>query len=291
MAIEWNHQTAEVNGINIHYVIHGHGSPVILLHGWPEMWYSWRKQIPVLAERFQVIAPDMRGFGYSDKPLYGYDTRTAASDIYQLARHLGHQRVSLVGHDIGVRVAYRYTLDHENEVERLALVDSPPPQQQLGSHNAESIRARWHSYFHQVPDLPERLVQGNEEAYLRHFYSDWSVNKHLFSAEEVAEYVRAYSLPGAWRSSFGYYRAAFREDVAQWQEDVGRKLNLPALVLYGDRRAGLSSSYGVDPLEAWQQHLSNARGREIKQGGHFLHEEQPEEVNKELLSFLSEGAG
>ena len=289
MSDQWDHRTAQVNGINIHYVLHGKGPPVILLHGWPEMWYSWRKQIPVLGERFQVIVPDMRGFGYSDKPLHGYDTRTAASDIYELARLLGHQRLSLVGHDIGVRVSYRYALDHEEGVERIALVDSPPPQQQLQSHSPESIRARWHSFFHQVPDLPERLVQGNEEAYLRHFYTDWSINKHLFTPEEVAEYVRAYSLPGAWRATFAYYRAAFMEDVAHWEADAGRKLNLPALVLYGDRRAQLSAKYGADPLEAWKEYLPNARGRQIKDGGHFLHEEKPEEVNQELLTFLSEG--
>ena len=118
----WTHRTAVVNGIHIHYVTHGHGAPVILLHGWPEFWYGWRQQIPVLGERFEVIVPDMRGFGYSDKPLTGYDTRTAASDIYELARLLGHQRVALVAHDIGARVAYRFTLDHEDMVSRLAVL-------------------------------------------------------------------------------------------------------------------------------------------------------------------------
>ena len=130
--MEWTHRTAVVNGIHIHYVTHGHGAPVILLHGWPEFWYGWRQQIPVLGERFEVIVPDMRGFGYSDKPLTGYDTRTAASDIYELARLLGHQRVALVAHDIGARVAYRFTLDHEDMVSRLALLDSTPRTSVMG---------------------------------------------------------------------------------------------------------------------------------------------------------------
>ena len=87
MTLQWNHRTAVVNGLSMHYVTHGQGSPVILLHGWPEFWYSWRHQIPVLAERFEVIAPDLRGFGYADKPLAGYDSRSAAADIYERARH------------------------------------------------------------------------------------------------------------------------------------------------------------------------------------------------------------
>ena len=100
MTVQWDHRTAAVNGINIHYVTQGHGAPVVLLHGWPEFWYGWRKQIPVLSERFNVIVPDLRGFGFSDKPLSGYDTRTSASDIYELVRQLGHERVSIVAHDI-----------------------------------------------------------------------------------------------------------------------------------------------------------------------------------------------
>ena len=177
-----------VNGINIHYVIQGEGSPVMLLHGWPEFWYSWREQIPVLSERFQVIVPDMRGFGYSDKPASGYDTRTAASDMYELARHLGHEQVAIVAHDIGVRVAFRFVLDHEEAVQRLAFLDSTPPIEQLGPQEPAVVRERWHSYFHQQFDLPEKLIEGREEVYLRHIFRDWTINKYPPSPEEVAEY-------------------------------------------------------------------------------------------------------
>ena len=286
----WEHRTATVNGINIHYVIQGQGSPVILVHGWPEFWYSWRKIIPVLAERFQVIAPDMRGFGYSDKPLSGYDTRTAASDIYELARYLGHERVALVGHDIGARVTYRFTLDHEDAVQRLALLDAGPPMEQLGPQPPPVIRERWHSYFHQQPDLPERLVEGNVEAYLRHFLRDWSINKYTFTDEEVAEYVRAYSQPGALRGGFSYYRAAAYEDPPHWLADAERKLSTPVLYLWGARRARTAEALGSDPLKAWQQVFPKARGKNLGEYGHFLQSEAPGLVNQELLAFLSEGA-
>ena len=183
MTEQWDHQMASVNGINIHYVTQGQGAPVILLHGWPEFWYSWRKQIPVLSDRFQVIAPDLRGFGYSDKPLSGYDTRTSASDIYELVRHLGHEQVSIVAHDIGARVAYRFTLDHEETVRRLALLDATPPMEQLGPQAPAVVRERWHSYFHQQFDLPEKLIEGREEIYLRHIFRDWTINKYPPSQE------------------------------------------------------------------------------------------------------------
>ncbi len=288
MSMQWNHQAAIVNGVRIHYVLHGEGPPVMLVHGWPEMWYSWRKQIPVLSQRFQVIVPDLRGFGYSDKPFSGYDARTAATDLYELAKSLGHQRVALVGHDIGVRISYRYALDHENEVERLTIIDSPPPYQTLQPQAPDTIRERWHSFFHQVPDLPEILVGSNIEAYLRHFYRDWSINTNLFSDEEVAVYVKGYSQPGALRGGFGYYRSAAMEDVPQWEADANRKLNMPALVLWGDRRTRFWTSVGSNPFEAWKEYLTNARGKHIPGGGHFLHEEKPEEVNEALLAFLSE---
>ncbi len=286
----WEHRTARVNGINIHYVIQGQGSPVILVHGWPEFWYSWRKIIPVLAERFQVIAPDMRGFGYSDKPLSGYDTRTAASDIYELAQYLGHERVALVGHDIGARVAYRFTLDHEDTVRQLALLDAGPPMEQLGPQPPQVIRERWHSYFHQQPDLPERLVEGNVEAYLRHFLRDWSINKYTFTDEEVSEYVRAYSQPGALRGGFSYYRAAAYEDPPHWLADAERQMSTPVLYLWGARRARTAEALGSDPLKAWQQVFPKAQGKNLGEYGHFLQSEAPELVNQELLAFLSEGA-
>ena len=291
MTNHWDHRTAMVNGISIHYVIQGQGFPVILLHGWPEFWYGWRKQIPVLAEHFQVIAPDMRGFGYSDKPTSGYDSRTIASDIYELAHSLGHQRVALVAHDFGVMVAFRYTLDHEDAVSRLALLDAPPPTQQLGPLPSQVVSERWHSFFHQQYDLPERLVEGNVEAYLRHIYREWSVNKYLFTDEEVAEYVRAYSQPGTLRGGFSYYRAMVEEDPPLWVADAERKLSTPLLFLWGNRSARTAEAMGSDPLEAWRKPFPNVRGKNLGEYGHFLQSEATEEVNQELLAFLSEGTG
>ena len=286
----WEHRTATVNGISIHYVVQGSGPPVVLLHGWPEFWYAWRRQIPVLAEHFTVIAPDMRGFGYSDKPLTGYTARSAASDIYELSTALGHKSVKLVSHDIGARVAHRYALDHPDAVEMLAVLDATPSLEQLGPQPTQVIRERWHSYFHQQFDLPERLIQGNEEIYLRHIFRDWSVNKYLFTDEEVAEYVRAYSQPGALRGGFNYYRAAAYEDPPDWRADAGRQLPIPMLYLWGVRRARTSEAFGSDPLEEWRKIFPNARGRLLGDYGHFLQTEATDLVNEELVGFLTQGA-
>jgi len=288
-ADQWEHRMAVVNGINIHYVIEGQGAPVVFLHGWPEFWYSWRHQIPILSERYQVIVPDMRGFGYSDKPLHGYDTKSAASDIYELVRQLGHQKVSIVAHDIGVRVAYRFALDHEETVSRMVLLDSTPPMEQLRPQAPSVVRERWHSYFHQQFDLPEKLIEGREEIYLRHIFKDWTVNKYPPSAAEVAEYVRAYSQPGALRGGFSYYRAAAYEDPPHWQADAGRVMPIPVLFMYGSRRVKTAEAMGAGPLEdAWRSVFPNVRGKYMGNYGHFLQWEAPDDVNRELLSFLAE---
>ena len=289
MTINVDHRTATVNGINIHYVVQGEGAPVILLHGWPEFWYSWREQIPVLSERFQVIVPDMRGFGYSDKPARGYDTRTAASDIYELARLLGHEQVSIVAHDIGVRVAFRFTLDHEEAVQRLVFLDSTPPIEQLGPQAPAVVRERWHSYFHQQFDLPEKLIEGREEIYLRHIFRDWTINKYPPSPEDVQEYVRAYSQPGALRGGFSYYRAAAYEDPPDWRADADRKLPMPLLFLYGVRRERTAVAAGARPVgEAWNAIFPNASSKNLGNYGHFLQWECPEDVNREVLDFLGQ---
>ena len=288
-ADQWEHRMAAVNGINIHYVIEGQGAPVVFIHGWPEFWYGWRRQIPVLSERYQVIVPDLRGFGYSDKPLHGYDTKSAASDIYELVQQLGHQQVSIVAHDIGVRVAYRFALDHEETVNRMVLLDSTPPMEQLGPQAPSVVRERWHSYFHQQFDLPEKLIEGREEVYLRHIFKDWTINKYPPSATEVAEYVRAYSQPGALRGGFSYYRAAAYEDPAHWQADAGRVLQTPVLFLSGSRRVNTAQASGAGPLDdAWRSVFPKGRGKDMGNYGHFLQWEAPDEVNRELISFLSE---
>src|SRR6478672_7934290 len=163
--VTFSHDTASVNGIKLHYVIGGHGPPVVLLHGWPETWYAWHKVMPALAKNYSVIAPDLRGLGDSSKPTTGYDGKTVAEDIHQLVTKLGYKTIFLVGHDIGTQVAYSYAAAHPTEVKKLAVMDFTIPG--FGPPGRPPL---WWGIFHQIPDVPEALVQGKELIYLSWFY-------------------------------------------------------------------------------------------------------------------------
>jgi pimeloyl-ACP methyl ester carboxylesterase len=276
------HRTARVNGIRLHYVIAGQGPPVVLLHGWPQTWYQWRKIIPPLARRYTVVAPDLRGYGESDKPASGYDKRTMAADVHALVHALGHVRIRLVGHDRGARVAHRYALDYEDEVERLALLDIIPTRVAWERLDARSGPGYWHWLFHMVPDLPELLVGANVEAYLRHFFRDWSYQTGVFTPEDIAVYVHAQTQPGALRAGFEDYRAGGTVDLAHDRADAGRRLVAPTLVLWATE--GADAKTGV--LDTWREVSQDVQGEGIPECGHFLAEEQPQAVAARLLQFL-----
>jgi len=226
------HHHARLSEATLHYVTAGHGTPVVLLHGWPQSWYEWRKVIPALAERFTVIAPDLRGLGDSDRPMTGYDKRTLASDVYALTQTLGFSKIGLTGHDWGGAVAFYLSYDHPELVERLLILDMVPGLgRKDGQMSIQAARRFWHVFFHGgMPDLAEKLVSTNVEAYLSYFYTSTAYNYSptVFSTEDIAEYVRVYSLPGALRAGFQYYRAGLQEDLDNLSSCT-KKLQMPVL--------------------------------------------------------------
>ncbi len=276
----FEHHTARVNDILLHYVIAGHGEPVVLLHGWPQTWYQWRKIIPALAERYTVIAPDMRGLGDSSKPAAGYDKRTIAEDIYQLLRLLGFERTFLVGHDWGGPVAYAYACAHPGAVRKLVILDVGIPGAGLEQALAFRPRGIWHIQFHCVRDLPEALVAGRERVYLTWFYRT-AYNPTAISEQDIDEYVRCYSAPGALRAGFEYYRAIFT-DAEHNAENARSKLKMPVLALGGER------GFREMALRSMQSLAENVRGGVIERCGHWIAEERPEHLTDQLLSFFSE---
>lgn len=284
-----SHHTAKLNGITIHWVSAGSGPPVYLLHGFPETWYAWRKQIPVLARRFTVIAPDLRGYGDSEKPAAGYDKRTMANDVIALMDHLGHERVALVGHDRGARVATRFAKDHPTRVDRLVVMDNIPTRVVAETYDIAKARAGyWFFTFLTVPDLPEALIAGKEREFLTHFYRSWSYNPQMLSAEEIDVYVRAYQQPGTVRGSCADYRAG-AEDVAQDNQDKETLIDCPVLALWGADFEAVGKAYNVQAV--WETVASNVRGVAIPECGHLCHEEKPDVVNNELTSFLETWKG
>src|SRR6188472_3764346 len=202
--VTFSHHMASVNGIQIHYVIGGHGGdPLVLLHGWPQTWYEWRHVMPALAKNYTVIVPDLRGLGDSSKPLTGYDGKTTAEDIHQLVSQLGFKQIFLVGHDVGSQPAYSYAAAHPTEVKLLVIMEYIFP----GFTPPQLEGKVWWFPFHQTPDIPEALVERKDRMYLSWFYHNLAYNPSGITQTDIDEFVSHYSAPGGMRDGFNYCRA------------------------------------------------------------------------------------
>ena len=272
---------ADVNGVRLHYLAAGEGDPVILLHGYAENSRMWRPLIGELAKTNTVIAPDLRGFGQSSKPDGGYDKKTMAQDVHALAASLGHRRIEIVGHDIGLMVAYAYAAQYPAEVERVALMDAFLP----GVGDWQSVwllRDLWH--FHFYGPTPLKLVEGRERTYFEHFWNDFAADsKHSVPEADRQFYAAAYAQPGAMRAGFEVFRA-FPQDAEDFAHFARTKLTMPMLVLTGEKASGeflIQQGRLVD---------NNVEGVVVKNSGHWLMEEAPEQVIPRLVSFLSQSS-
>lgn len=270
------------NGIQVHYVRAGAGPLVVLLHGWPQTSHCWRLVLPALADAYTVIAPDLRGYGRTDRPATGYDKRTMAADISALVTNLGFDSAFVVGHDRGARVAHRWALDHPGQVARLVLLDIIPTREMWLRMDADLARRCFHWLLHLQPDLPELLAGHDPAAYLRYFYDHWTVNRHAFPPEVLAEYIHAFSTPGALRAGFDDYRAK-EIDSGHDEADFGRRIPMPTLALWGSE----SFLQHIPALDIWRDYAEDVRGHPIRHCGHFIPEERPTELLAELTKFLA----
>ena len=275
------HHTMTLEGVRLHYVTAGSGDAVVLLHGWPQTWYEWRRIMPALAARYTVIAPDMRGLGDSSRPLTGYDKRTIANDIYQLVRKLGFGKIFLVGHDWGGPVAYAYACAHPDDVRKLVILDVTIPGESWERIPQVTRRGGvWHLAFHNVRDLPEALIAGRERTYLSWFYRS-GYDPSAINEGDIDEYTRCYSAPGAMRAGFEYYRAIFT-DIDHNKENAKTKLKMPVLAFGGE------VGFHKLPLRSMQELAENVRGGVIERCGHWIAEERPEFLSDQLLAFFAE---
>jgi haloacetate dehalogenase len=282
------HHTALINNIKLHWVVAGEGPPVFLLHGFPEFWYAWRHQIPALAERYTVVVPDLRGYGYSAKPFTGYDKRTMATDIRELSWHLGYERIALVGHDRGARVALRFVKDSPEMVNRMAMLDNVPTVVLSETMDAQYARGYWFFLFNQVPHLPEALITGREEVWLRHFFTEWCYDPQVLTPEDIAEYVRAYHQPGAIMGACNDYRTG-PEDIAQDQADRDKRVECPVLALWGEEFEWVGKAFDMEKI--WSEFADDLRTVSLPHCAHLPQEERPDEVNRHLLDFLDGWSG
>jgi haloacetate dehalogenase len=287
MQVELRHRRVVANGIKQHYVEAGSGPPVVLLHGFPFTWYSWRHQIPVLAERYRLIVPDLRGYGATEKAVNGYDKRTMANDIRALMTELGIDKAAIIGHDRGARVGLRFVKDHPQATARFAALDNVPTRLIMEHLNARSAQTGWFIFFNGVRDLSEALVTGREEIWFRGIIDSWIYDPETYSEEDVATYVRAFAQPGGLRGAFEDYRA-WPEDVAQDQVDKDTKIACPTLALWG---RDFDQAKMVDMAAIWREFADDLSLVPIAYSGHMPQEEQPDAVNKALLEFLAPWQG
>ena len=267
--------------VRLHAVIGGDGPPLLLVHGWPETWYAWRRVMPALARDFAVVAVDQRGIGLSDKPAGGYDTGTQARDLIALMDALGHERFAVVGHDTGFAISYALAADHPDRVQRVALLEIPgspgtvtaPPLFLPGPLNDRL----WHLGFNRIQTLNEQLVTGREDVFYRW---EFDAAAKPLPDEAIDYYVRTLSNPDSLRASFGWYRA-LDATIAQDQERKNRPLTMPVMAIGGER------SFGEHVGDAVRAVAPDTHSVTIPDTGHFLAEESPDELLAALTPFLA----
>ncbi len=275
---------AEVNGIRIYYRMAGSGEPVVLLHGFPETSNAWRKVMPALAEHYTVLAPDLRGFGDSDRPDSGYDKRTVAEDVHQLVHQLGFGPINLVSHDVGMMVGYAYASAYPSEVKRLVLMEAALPGLGLEKlYDADKYPRMYHLPLFEAPNgLAEALVAGREKMFVRHFMRQQAYNAAAFEDDVLDGYAERLAAPGALHAGIAYFRA-HKIDAEHNRKNARTKLPMPVLTVGGTASFGADLEGEIRPL------AKRMRAVMIENCGHYLAEEQPERLIAELLRFFVEG--
>jgi haloacetate dehalogenase len=280
-----------VNGIEIACVIGGSGPPLLLLHGHPQTHAIWHQVAPELARSHTVVAPDLRGYGDSSKPVgapdhANYAKRVMAADQVALMAALGHACFDVLAHDRGARVAHRMAMDHASVVQRLVLLDIAPTLAMYEQTDETFARAYWHWFFLIQPaPMPERLIEADPGAYVRELMGARHAGLSVFDPLALAEYERCLGLPGAAHAMCEDYRAAASIDLQHDRVDraAGRRLTQPLLVLWGER--GVVQRC-FKPLDEWRRVATQVQGRALP-CGHYIPEEAPQALLAEVLPFLA----
>ncbi|WP_439696841.1 alpha/beta fold hydrolase [Mucilaginibacter sp. AW1-7] len=272
----FKHQYATVNNVKIHYVIGGKGEPLLLIHGFGQNWYIWNRLLPELSKHFTVIAPDMRGVGESGKPAGGYDKKNMAVDMHELMKKLGYQRINLAGHDIGLMVAYAYAAQYPGDVKKLVLMDALLPGIEPVWSQVKA-QAWWFGFFAQ-PHAGE-LVSGKVGVFFTDFWPVVGFQKNAFTKGETAEFIRAYSVPGATTGAFHWF-GYFNQDAKDNVEFAKKKLPMPVLAMGSDHFAGAFLATHISLV------ATNVQESVIKDSGHWVVQENTPQVQKDLLAFL-----
>lgn len=274
-------KTANVNGVKIHYLKAGTGkTPLVLIHGFGDTSHMWIPLFDEFGKDYTIIAPDMRGLGDSSRPATGYDKKTMAVDIHELVKSLGYQKINLVGHDIGLMVAYAYAAQYPTEVEKLALLEAPIPGIGDVWEQIYNDPLLWH--FHFVDSvIALDLVKGRERTFLEHFWQEMTPNPKAFPEADRQLYAKSYAQDGAMRAAFEMFKLFNRQDAADNRKFAANKLPMPVLTIVGDKSMG-------DVLETQAKIIADdVTSVKFPDTGHWLMEERPAEIKSELKKFFA----
>lgn len=280
------HRTDTVGSLRMHYVLDGSGPLVLLLHGFPEFWWSWRFQIaPLAAAGYRVVAPDLRGYNETERS-GPYDLDTLSGDIASLIAHLGESRATIVGHDWGGAITWHLAAMRPDACQRAVVLNAPHPAvfAAVLRHSLGQLRRSWYMFFFLLPWLPERWLVKDGARLLRRMYRGNAVDRSNFTDDDVRPFQKAITQPGAATAALGYYRAAFA-GLLKNRRILGRYplITRPTLLIWAKDDQALDYQELVPPTRRW---VSDLRIEPIEQCGHFVHQERPEAVNARLLSFL-----
>jgi epoxide hydrolase 4 len=286
-----NHAYAEVNGIRLHYAEAGEGNNlVILLHGFPEFWYSWKKQLEALSKSFHVVAPDMRGYNLSDKParIEDYKIDKLAADVVGLIDYFGAKTAVIVGHDWGAGVAWAVAQKYSERVSKLIVLQVPLLSAWRANLTFRQFLRSWYMFFFQIPRLPEWAIRRNDFAAIAQTFEEKVARKNSFTKEEVELYKEAAKQPGALTGAINYYRAnVFDRFFGRKQEENSKhrdgRVRVPTLFIFGEQDFAIlpATVAGLDKyIDAYYREVR------IPDSGHWVQNEAPEEVNAAMLEFL-----
>lgn len=280
----FDRHTTDVNGASLSYLLGGAGPPVLLLHGWPQTAMAWRQVFaPLAAAGYTVIAPDIRGTGRSERASAGYDKDSQAEDMRALLKHVGvSAQVRVVGHDLGGMIGFAYARRHPDEVVNLTLIELAVPGFGLEEAMDVANGGRWHFGLFMTRDYPEMLLDGHEDAFFTRWFADLAANHEPFSPQEIRRVADAYRGQESLRCGFEQYRTLPSDAVTNrnWFA-AGNTLPMPVLAVGGAHAAGTAPAVGVRPA------VPGVAAASIPGSGHFVAEEQPTALLRELLPFLS----
>ena len=279
------HEWRCVNGIRLHCVIAGQGPLIVLLHGFPEFWYSWRNQIPVLAAHFTVVAPDLRRYSLSDKParIKDYELPTLVADVVELIRSFGADQAIVAGHDWGGAIAWEMALTRPDVIRRLIILNAPHPRlfvQNLIMNPRQMLRS-WYTGFFQLPVMPEALFRAENYRAIERVFRRTAVHKERFTDEVIEQYIQAAAQPGALTSAINYYRANARRGLLSLAAS-GSVVRSPTLVIWGEQDMALGKELN-DRLDHYAPALTL---RFIPDASHWVQQDRPDLVNRYMLHFI-----